>query len=203
MSSTELSQIPGLSKNIARVKRVEDGWRARAFLPELEKINGVEVLQLTLEHLTELERVNSPFITQGIGSQPEDVGLFLWIVSPHYDRFNVDLRRQFLTQLLENYPPLKFKIFYRAIYRFLWVRALMDIPSHPSSGVTVGTCTAAAMIFKIARAMHGWSRNQILKCRMAELYQYLKWDSLTDDPDRPQFNPLQDRMRQYYVERIT
>jgi hypothetical protein len=198
MSSTELSQIPELAKNLARVKRVEDRWREFAFLPETDRINGVEVRQLTLGHLMELERVKSPFLTRGIGTQPEDVGLFLWIVSPHYDRFNHELRCEFLKQLMAEYPPERFRMFYRAIHRWLWTKSLMDIPAAPTSGITVGTSTAAALIHLIASA-YGWAPEVIKRERMAALYQYIKWINL--DPHRPQFNPLQDRVTAYYGDR--
>lgn len=196
MGSQELSQIPGLAKNIARVKRVEDRWRERAFLPEMDSINGVDVLQLTLGHVMELERVKSPFLTVGMGTQPEDVGLFLWIVCPHYDRLNVELRRNFLEQLLDEYSGPRFQIFYRAIYRYMWIKSLMDIPPAPTSGICVGTCTAASVINKIASA-YGWGKERIIPERIAALYQYIKWIDL--DPDLPQFQPLQVQMNDRYL----
>jgi hypothetical protein len=196
MSSPELSQIPGLAKNIARVKRVEDRWREEALRePELQRINGWNVLPLTLWHIQELERVESPFLTAGMGTQPEDVGLFLWILSPHYNRNNRELRREFLRILFEEYATPQFRIFYRAIYRFLWVKSLMDIPPAPTSGIRVGTCTAASIINKVAGA-YGWPKEQIIRERMAALYQYIKWIEI--NPDIPQFDPLQVRMIDYY-----
>lgn len=68
---------------IARGNEVDESLRERAFLPLLDNINGVVVKQFTLRHLTILSYLQSPFIYGGI-RRIEDVGQFLWVVSPHY-----------------------------------------------------------------------------------------------------------------------
>lgn len=68
---------------IARAKEVDESLRERAFLPLTESINGVIVNQFTLRHLTILFHLQSPFIYGGV-RKIEDVGQFLWVVSPFY-----------------------------------------------------------------------------------------------------------------------
>lgn len=207
MSSIELNQIPGLAKNLARVKRVEDSWREKAFLPVGVTINGVDVLQMTLRHMTILMELRNPFVWGGI-QKPEHVGEFLWVLSPHYnpgDKGHDEKRREFLTQLVANYPREKFLIFYRAIHRYVWVRALMDIPPVAVGRArrSIATCFAAGMINRIAATYH-WGPDQIMAPPIAALYQLWKWiEAENSVEDKPQFNPLQDRVTQYYFDRYT
>lgn len=204
MSSIELTQLPGLEKNLARVKRVEDSWREKAFLPVGVTINGVDVLQMTLRHMTILMELRNPFVFGGV-QKPEHVGEFLWVLSPHYNPDADETRREFLTQLVRDYPRDRFLIFYRSIHRYVWVRALMDIPPAAVGRAqkSVASCFAAGMINRIAASYH-WGPDQVMAMPIAALYQLWKWiDTENSVEDKPQFNPLQDRVTQYYVDRYT
>lgn len=217
MSSTELNQpANSLPRAIGRAKRIEDKLRDVAFLSVREEINGVEVNQLTLRHLTILFYIQSPFLFGGI-RKIEDVGTFLWIVSPHYcvhdkpvpltrrERFFYWLHRKhvptmreaFLSQLV-CHP--KWQLFYRAIDRYL-DRALMDKPPMTSGGTRMATSFAAGIIDRIAAA-YGWRDEAILDTPMSRIYQLMKWIEVRGNPKTPQFNPLRDRITQRYLDKL-
>lgn len=68
---------------LARGEQIDESLRERAFLSVTETINGVEVKPFTLRHLHILSHIQSPFIYGGV-RKIEDIGLFLWVVSPNY-----------------------------------------------------------------------------------------------------------------------
>lgn len=190
MSEDGIDQSKRFNRALARAKRIEDALRERAFLPVGEEINGVDVKQFTLRHLTILFQIRSPFLYGGV-REIEDVGLFLWIVSPHYDPNNLELRAKFMAQLVAH-PNWHF--FYRAIDRYI-KRSFMDSPPRcDNGGKAIGACYAAAMIHRIATAYH-WEMEKILDTPIAALFQLLKWIDVTHNPNVPQFNPIQDQVK--------
>ncbi len=196
-------------RTLNRAKRIEDAIRERAFLPIGETINGVEVLQFSLRHLTLLFHCRSPLLVGGpIGI--EDIGLFLWIVSPHYDPFNKEItlsswkkrwmrfrkipvpriREVFMHQLV-CHP--KWNLFHRAITRYL-ERAFMDRPPQCEGGKPIAASYAAGMIHRISRA-YSWRPEEIMDMPIAGIFQLLKWIDVEANPKTPQFNPFQDRVK--------
>lgn len=185
-----------LDRALARAKRVEDALREKAFLPLGEIINGVEVLQFSLRHLTILFKIRSPFLYGGI-PQIEDVGLFLWIVSQHYNPSDNENRAAFMAQLV--FHP-EWERFYRSIRRYL-DRALMDTPPQASEGKPISASYAAGIIHKIAAA-YGWDIDRIMDTPIAALFQLMKWIEIERNFNLPQFNPLQDRVKARLIERL-
>lgn len=177
-----------LDRAIARAKRIEDAIRERAFLPIGETINGVDVLQFSLRHCTICFKIRSPFF-YGTIPQVEDVGMFLWIVSPHYDPDDLEKRRIFLGQVGQHD---RWALFYPTIRKYI-NRAFMDRPPTVSDSKPIATSFAAGMIHKIASA-YGWTPNQILDTPIAALFQLLKWIDVERNYKTPQFNPIQDRI---------
>jgi hypothetical protein len=188
-----------LQRNLSRLKRVEDAWRERAFLPVTDVINGVTVRQLTLLHLTILFQVRSPFLG-GIASQPEHVGQFLWVISPQYDMHNRESRRAFLEALVAQYPPEKFRLFYRGIRRYLFRHFHFDAPPRTSKGQSVAACFAAGILHKLKRGGHTEPDDALMQLPIARIFQYLKWIAAEDNPRIPQFNALQAAFIQRWAE---
>jgi hypothetical protein len=200
---------------LARAKEVDESLRERAFLSVPENINGVTVKQLTLRHLNVLFKIQSPFIYGG-KAKMEDVGLFLWIVSPHYHHepqfvvlpFWKRIRRCLAARLLRQpwrIPTIRqlflaelvlhprFERFYRAIPRYL-DRVFRDSPPSIKNAKTIETCRAAGIIHQIAKS-YGWSEEKIMDTPLYALFQLMKWIQVEENPKTPQFAPMQDRVK--------
>lgn len=173
---------------IARGNEVDESFRERAFLPITDQINGVTVLQFTLRHLTILSHLQSPFIYGGV-RKIEDVGQFLWVVSPQYDTLPPEEtnRTRFLAELVLH--P-KWEHFYRSIDRYLQ-RTFRDPPPIVKDGKQIAACYTAGVVHKIAKA-YGWDDETIMDKPLIRLFQYLKWIQVDDNPATPQFNPMAD-----------
>jgi len=198
-----------LNRALAQAKRIEDTLRERAFLPVPESINGVTVKELTLRHLNILFQIRSPFL---VGGQPqiEDVGTFLWVVSPQYSTqpeiILLPFWRRFWLKVRRRLPPTvrevfmaelvlhpRWHLFSRAIGRYL-DRAFMDRPpSVEGSGKKIAASYAAGALHKILSA-YGGDDELWLDKPIRRLFQYGKWIDAENDPKMPQFNPLQDRI---------
>ncbi|MEY2500586.1 MAG: hypothetical protein QOI07_920 [Verrucomicrobiota bacterium] len=205
----------------ARAKEVDESLRERALLDLPENINGVVVKQFTLRHLHILFKLQSPFIYGGV-RKIEDIGVFLWVVSPHYnqeDRFVVLPRRKLfwrrLKARLRGEPFIiptvrqvflaelvlhpRFEHFYRAIDRYL-NRVFRDSPPTIKNAKSIAACYAAGVIHQIAKTYgmqaHPGSMifDQIMDTPLAALFQLLKWIQADQDPKTPQFNPMQDQV---------
>jgi hypothetical protein len=195
---------------LARAKRIEDSLRETAFLPVPEQINGVTVRQFTLRHLTILTKIRSPFLVGGAVTG-EDIGTFLWVVSPQYSQerevFIPENRfRRWWMKLRGIQPPTvrqvfmaelvmhpRWQLFYRGIERYLG-RVFMDKPPEVGGGKLVASSYAAGLIHQVARA-YNWTPDQIMDTPLAAIFQLLKWSAVEANPSTPQFNPLQDRIK--------
>lgn len=175
---------------LARAKEVDGSLRERGFLPILDNINGVVVKQFTLRHFTILSHLQSPFIYGGV-RRIEDVGQFLWVVSPKYDTLPPEesAQKRFLTELVLH-PH--WDRFYRGIDRYLQ-RTFRDTPPTVGNGKEIAVCYSAGVIHHIAGA-YGWDDDAIMDKPLIRLFQYLKWIQVANNPMTPQFNPMQDRV---------
>jgi hypothetical protein len=176
---------------IARGNEVDESFRERAFLPITDQINGVTVLQFTLSHLTILSHLQSPFIYGGV-RQIEDVGQFLWVVSPQYDTLPPEEtnRTRYLAELVLH--P-KWKHFYRAIDRYLQ-RTFRDPPPSVKHGKPIATCYTASVIHPLMKT-YGGNDEEWMDKPLIRLFQYLKGIQADENPATPQFNPMADRIR--------
>ena len=175
---------------LARAREVDESLRERAFLCVPGNINGVTVNQFTLRHLTILSHLQSPFIYGG-ARRAEDVGVFLWVISPHYDTLPAaeSNRARYLAELVLH-PH--WDRFYRGIDRYIY-HVYRDAPPTVKSGKTIATCYAAGVIHKISKN-YGWDDEAIMNKPLIRLFQYLKWIQVEEHPSTPQFNPLQDKI---------
>jgi hypothetical protein len=170
------------------------------FLPVNDQINGVTVRQMTLRQLVILFQVHSPVLVGGtIG--PEHVGQLLWILSPQYDAENAEQRRAYLEALIAQYPPQRFRLFYRAIRRYIWRHFHFDRPPRRGNGIEIAASYAAGIIHKLRRAGHSEPDDQIMELPIARIFQYMKWIEVEENPRTPQFNALQSRCIQLWQQR--
>jgi hypothetical protein len=209
MSAPELKivpmdgNIPELVKNRARARRVENSWREHSFISALDEINGVTVNQLTLEHMLILFKLRSPFVTGG-KREPEHVAQFLWIISPqHHSEMGWENdRTQYVTALIAQYPPEKFRLFYRAIDRFIWVKSLMDLPGGKGAGRSVSASWVAMICHRIAVTygtdQMGFKFKWIMESPIAMILQMLNCIAASET-NAPAFHPLQDAITQRYI----
>jgi hypothetical protein len=209
MSAPELKivpmdgNIPELERNRRRAKRIEDSWREHAFLSACDEINGVTVNQMTLGHMLILFRIKSPFLT-GEKPEPEHVGQFLWILSPQHHNepgWEVD-RAGYVSELVKQYPPERFRLFYRAIHRYIWVRCLMDWPAKSTkSGRGVSASMPAIICHRIASAygVGASGFKWVIDTPIAALLQTLNCIESDGPSQKPAFHPLQDLITQRYI----
>lgn len=197
-----------LERSQAKAKRIEDVVRQRAMLPIPFDINGWTVKQFTLRHFSILIQIGSPFVCGG-PARIEDVGVFLWVVSPEYDhrsfitphtllgkwkRFIALRRRKAFMKRLAHHP--RWSLFEPRIRIYL-KRAFMDRP--PSGpGKPIAACYDSSMIFRIVTWSH-WTEDDIYEKPMARLFQYLNW--ISAPTMQPQFFPLQSAVISRFYDR--
>lgn len=197
-----------LERSQAKARRIEEVVRQRAMLPLPFEINGWTVRQFTLRHFSILIQLGSPFVCGG-PARIEDVGVFLWVVSPEYDhssfvspytlwgkvrRFFALRKRKAFMARLSHHP--RWGLFEPRIRKYL-ARAFMDRP--PSGpGKSIAACYDASMIHRIAIYYH-WTEDEIYAKPMARLFQYLNW--ISAPTNQPQFFPLQSAViSRYYAQ---
>lgn len=198
-----------LDFQLARAKRIEDAIREKALLPVNDEINGIEVRQFNLEHWLILSKVSSPFLFQDRLVTPVDVGLFLWIVSPHYDPRSFGTAWGLLARIKRYFATRKRRLFLRMVVRQPhWInfeprirkylkRAFMDRPASSSDGKAISAGLGASMIHRIAY-VYKWSREEIRQMPLAEAFQYLNWNAA----HLPQFNSVQDAVKNRLMNRL-
>jgi hypothetical protein len=209
-----LDAYPGMAHALARMRKVEAlerGLRTLAMTPLLERINGLEVRQLTPRHMDLLILVRSPFLHRraarqqyGLFADAEDVAQFLWIVSPRNPLDGSPPPVDFCTGLRPE-EPAYFQKFYRAIDRY-YDRATIDEPRGGGSGRPVPTALSVSMVNRIAGA-YGWlpevldrkgrpiPGKGILDMPIARLNQYLMWIRMERDPHLTAIGKLARRAR--------
>jgi hypothetical protein len=80
-----LSEVPGYDRCLQRGYRLEESFREFSYLDAPEFICGVEVRPLTLQMYLQLCDARSPFLVGGRAPFIQDVGVFLFRLSPAYD----------------------------------------------------------------------------------------------------------------------
>src|ERR1700730_7053612 len=81
----ELSAVSGYKRCLARGYKLEESHREYSYLDAPEFICGVEVRPLTLQMYLQLCAARSPFLVGGRAPFIQDVGVFLFRLSPAYD----------------------------------------------------------------------------------------------------------------------
>lgn len=204
-----LSEYPGYTRGLERYRRAEELLRGFAMTPLPERINGIEVRQLTPRHLNLIFLARSPFLISprrrrhfGVAVHAEDVALFLWIVSLANPLDGSRAPENFFANLRPDEPEY-FRCFYRAIDRY-YDRAMLDRPAGAAGGRVVAAAISASIVHRIASA-YGWpdevldrkgrpvALKGILDMPIARLYQYWRWIAVDKNPKTALFSRLQDR----------
>jgi hypothetical protein len=81
----EHSKIPGYRKALDRGYRLEESYRDYSYLDAPEFICGIELRPLSLQMFWQLSAARSPFLVGGRHPFFQDVGVFLFRLSPAYD----------------------------------------------------------------------------------------------------------------------
>jgi hypothetical protein len=83
MDSLALKDIPGLPEALSKARRKQADIRESAMLNLSHNICGFTVRAMTVKDYVLLDKVGSPFISR-VEPTMEDLGLFLWILSPQF-----------------------------------------------------------------------------------------------------------------------
>ena len=86
MKSLALIDIPGLTSVLAQARRKQSLARESAMLNMSHDICGLTVRAMTVRDYVLLDKIGCPFISR-VEPTMEDLGLFLWILSPQFSRW--------------------------------------------------------------------------------------------------------------------
>ena len=86
-----------MPESVIRALEEAKTWQSEAWLETPFLIDGIEIRQMTLRHLFMLHGADSPFINKG-KVKVEDIGVFLWIMSPDYTPRQAD-REEFCKKI--------------------------------------------------------------------------------------------------------
>lgn len=146
--------------------------RNAAFAPVNERICGIEVLPLTVWHVTALDAINSPFVS---GSQtaptPEQIAAFIWLVHPHYSP-----RSRFRRwRVLRRVAHLGYLEAVNAVVGYV-NEAFSDRPAGREAAGRKSTTSyfsmAAAIIDELA-SEYGWPESAVLHLPLKRAFQYI------------------------------
>jgi hypothetical protein len=183
MSLLDLAQIPGYLE--ARGK--EQSNRDIAFLDFPVPLCGLTVRQFALEHLVVLGQCDNAFII-GAPPQPEDVALFLWVVSTGYRPGDDKARNRFVKGIANQ---VAFAPACRDITEYL-DSAFMDSPSGTREGMQKSYTSFVAPIVDVFAHVYGWDDAAVMRKPIARLFQLVKLISRRADKRTVFFNPRSD-----------
>lgn len=169
------NQVPGLREALDR----EASTRDESFLDLPRLICGFEALPLTPRHLLLLNGVSSPFICGGV-PLPEDVALYLWILSPQFlagQSFRARWRR---SRFLRRARSIEYIPAVEAIRDHL-DDAFMDAPSGEGGTAQPVACLTASLVDLFA-SEYGWPQSETLSTPLARLWQYRRLITRRDNP---------------------
>ncbi len=181
-----LEDIPGYREEIEKARSLEAELRERAFLGVRREVCGVDVCDITPRRLSYLLAVDCAFISGGRIS-PEDVALFLWVLSPKF-KPGSKWRRWLFVRGLRSLP---FERCVREICEFVDDQ-FMD---SPSGGGGEAYVSFQASLVNVVASEYGWSERAVMDCPIPRLYQYLRAIQRNHDPRAILFNHRADRAR--------
>ena len=137
-------------------------WQAEAWLETPYFIDGILINQMTLRHLFMLHGADSPFINRG-KVKVEDIGVFLWIMSPDYTPKQKD-REQFCKKIKD----VNIKNAIEDIAEFFEITfadADTDKKEHKEYASFV------AYVIDMFGQEYGWRIDEIMDMPMRQIYQ--------------------------------
>ena len=208
-----LSEIPGYTRAIERVERLEDARRDYAFLDLDYELNiagsvprrenspatgyKLSVRPLTLRMFTQLCAVRSPFFVGG-RIQPEDVAAILWRLSAQYSASDRKARAAFVSSI----ATLPFHATTRAINRYLDLMMFDRPPSSAANRKSAAPDTSfAASIVHEMGAAYGWDDETTMDIPMPRLFQLLRKIQRQHDPEMGHSHPLREKIDQKFLNR--
>lgn len=198
-----LDQIPGYREAIENETRA----REEAFIDSPEFICGIEVLPLTLQRYALLNGIGSPFLCAVREPDATDMALFLWVLSPQYDR--AMRLRGALEMLSARLGALAFWwVRYRFIRRLRQLNAMklrraiqayldaafLDAPGGGGKQRAAGYWSVLAKLIADIASEFNWSEQEIGNVRLSRLWQYYRILQKRHNSDLILFNPS-DRIR--------
>lgn len=178
-----MSQIdPGLIPGYAEAVAQEQSNRNLAFLGYPLPLCGMTIRQMTPRHVILLQECGNRFFAGGWPTF-EDVGMFLWFLSPHYQP-GEEHAKAFYRNIAKRAREENAMI--EEITAYL-VKVFQDAPA--SSGIQGKqyTASAAALVDVLARE-YGWSDEEVLDKPLGRLYQYFREIQYRHNPKAPRFN---------------
>lgn len=178
-----LNDIPGAKEALAQAREEEESRRELAFTDLPETICGLDVKQLTPNHLRLLFAAKTPFLCGGHRT-PEAIAQFLWIVSEEFS--NSDLDRTAFIQLIADMPV----DWETGIDDYL-DRVFMDSPTASGSRKAPIVSLSASLVHELASA-YGWTPEQTLNQPLARLYQLFRLITRDNNPKATFTNKISD-----------
>lgn len=178
MSLTDLAEIPGY----AEAQKREQATRDLSFCEWEIPLCGMRVKQFSLLHLLVLGNCDNAFVA-GRSPEPEDVALFLWVVSPEYRPNDDRARDRFVRSMAKR---VKFIPACAEIMKFL-DEAFMDSPG--GSGAPTKSYTSFAATFcDVFACEYGWDDQATMSKPVARLFQLLRKIKKRHNPQAIEFN---------------
>ncbi len=178
MGLLDLDAIPGYREACA----AEQANRNLATLPFVIPLCGIDVRQLTPQHVVLLNYCRNAFIEGGRAPQPEDIAFFLWVISPEYS-LERKKRDKFIRR---NVAKLRYRESIIAINEYL-AQAFQDAPG---AGTADGPQYIAPVVYLVDlfASQYGWDDRKTLETPLAALFQYMRAIRLRTNPKAIMFN---------------
>lgn len=180
MSLLNLADIPGY----AEAQKKEQADRDLAFCDWLIPLCGFKVRQFNLLHLLVLGNCDNAFVAQKI-PEPEDVGFFLWVVSPEYAPDKIKERNRFLKTAGNRVQYLAGAMEINEYLR----SAFQDSPHASSPFGSKNYTSFCAVYCDLFAHEYGWDDSQTMSKPIARLFQLFRRIERRSNPKAMQFNP--------------
>lgn len=179
MSLINFEEIPGYTE----AHRREQQTRDLAFCDWPVPLCGITANQFSLMHLLILGNCDNSFVS-GRTPQPEDVALFLWVVSTGYRPNDDRAKDKFIRSIA---AKVKFVPACAEIMKFM-DEAFQDAPA--GSGPASKHYTSFAAIFcDLFAHEYGWDDQQTMRKPVSRLFQLFRRISIRTNPKTILFNP--------------
>jgi len=170
--------VPGYREAVEQ----EQASRDAAFIDVTHSVCGVDVLPLTLRHLSILLLVRSPFVCGGMPTS-EDVAKWLWIMSPD---FSTDQRKR--DKFVRSVRGINFVDVVVAIREFTNAQ-LRDVPTGSKGPSAAAITSSVATFVHVIATEYHWPEADIMRIPIQRLAQYLRLINRAGDPKAIFVNP--------------
>lgn len=172
-----LSNIPGYQEALDQERQNRD----LAFLRESLPIAGIPVRHMNARHWILLDGFGNRFLT-GEPPTPEDVSVFLWVVSPRYST-RAEERAAFIADTLLGKNLVELCL---GIYAYL-ERTFWDAAGKAEDGRKHYAAPVASIV-DLMGSQYGWSDEATLECPLGRIFQYIRKIERRLEPKCIQFN---------------